>query len=183
MIPPDEHLIERFRDGDDLSFVMIYNRYKKQIHGFCIKMLRDGDAAADATQAVFLKVFERRQQVRHADRFISWLFAIARNECLTALRKADVVMPLDEAIESYEVTDDGRTLERDEERRLIVAAIMRLKPEYRELVVLREYQNLSYRDIADAVGVSEGMVKSRLFTARRILYDMLRTHFTERSYR
>ena len=70
---------------------------------------------------------------------------------------------------------------RNEEVALVGQAINRLKPEYREVVVLREYDNLSYREIAEVVGVAENMVRSRLYSARRLLYEMLKNDFIGRT--
>jgi RNA polymerase sigma-70 factor (ECF subfamily) len=176
----DEVLIQCFRNGDEVAFVNLYNRYKKAVYVFSIKMLRDKDDAKDIVQGVFLKLYEHVNQLMHPEDFKSWLFAIARNDCLTYLRKANRSSDLPDEMEDFksELPHEGAI--RDDEIRLINTAIDKLKPDLKEVIVLREYDNLSYREIAEVIGATENIVKSRLFTARQRLYDMLKPVFVER---
>src|SRR3989442_557597 len=84
----DENLVQAFREGNDIAFVNLYNLHKRSVYLFCLKMLEDSDEAKDIVQGVLLKIYERRQQLNHSGRFRAWLFTIARNDCLTRLRKS-----------------------------------------------------------------------------------------------
>lgn len=167
-------LAEAFRDGDDRAFALLFERYRRPLYVFSLRMLGDGDAARDLVQETFLKVFERRRQLARPDRFRSWLFTIARNGCLTHLRRQGRLQPL-EAAPAAAVTaaaaPDAR--EQEQELELLRKALTALSPEHREVLVLREYQELSYREIAEITEASEAAVKSRLFKARQALQRTL----------
>ncbi len=176
----DEILLERFRAGNHLAFLQLYERYKRPIYGFAIKLLDDTDPAKDVLQTVFLKLFQDAGRINRPGLLKTWLFTVARNECLTQRRKIARNMPLEED-ELIAIDGAPETLERDEQHALIRRAIERLTPEQREVVVLREYEGLSYRDIAEIIGVTDSVVKSRLFEARRKLFELLKKVFQERS--
>ncbi len=140
-------------------------------------MLLDREKARDAVQETFLRVFEHREQLTQPSKFRSWLFAIARNQCLSVFRSSK--------FDSAEETDFGSLsapaeesphalLERAQESELLNALLGRLKMEYREVLILREYQNLSYREIAEILGSTESAIKSRIFKARQRLFEVLR---------
>lgn len=180
MIVQDAILVRDFQNGSDLAFVNLYNRYKQPVYVYCLKVLDDADAAKDVVQGVFLKVYERRTQLSQPERFKSWILVIARNDCLTWLRKAGRTSELPEDGEDAASPAEPTSLERDEESALVARAVAGLSPILKEVVILREYENLSYREIADVIGTDEGTVKSRLFTARRKLYEKLKHVFEER---
>lgn len=180
MVVQDDVLFREFQKGSDLAFVNLYNRYKHSAYVYCLKILGDGDAAKDIVQGVFLKVYERRSQLLHPERFKSWLLMIARNDCLTMKRKASWTAELPEESEDTLASPPTSAVEKEEEIALVAQAIARLQPEMKEVVILREYDNLSYKEIADVLGVAESTVKSRLFSARQQLYARLKPMFEER---
>jgi RNA polymerase sigma-70 factor, ECF subfamily len=180
MVVQDDVLFREFQRGSDLAFVNLYNRYKHSAYVYCLKILGDADAAKDIVQGVFLKVYERRSQLLHPERFKSWLLMIARNDCLTTMRKASWTAELPEESEDTVTSLPSSAVEKDEEIALVARAIARLKPDMKEVVILREYENLSYKEIADVLGVAESTVKSRLFSARQQLYEKLKPIFEER---
>ena len=177
-------LVRDFQRGDDIAFLDLYHRYKQPIYGFILKMVGDLDAAKDIFQTVFLHVYEQANHIDHPESFRAWLYSIARNESVSYLRHST---HLDRSREEPdEVSPDGdptplTSAERTEEIQLLNRAVADLRPEYREVVILRDYQQLSYREIAAILRIEERLVKSRLFTARRRLYESLRPYFTERS--
>lgn len=172
----DDRLVDRLRTGDNAAFVGLYERHKRSVYLFCIKMLGDTESAKDITQGVFLKVLERHRQLDDPTKFRSWLLTIARNECLTRMRESKLTVPADEcSIELNNVAAEVTFLDvEDTELKLLNQAIACLRPDFREAIILREYQNLSYQQIAEVVGATESTIKFRLFTARRELYEKLR---------
>ena len=84
--PDDAQLVRAAVEGDRQAFAAIYDRYADRLHDFCVGMLRDSDAAADCTQDTFVVAAQKLSQLRERDRLRSWLYAIARNECMTRLR-------------------------------------------------------------------------------------------------
>lgn len=179
MVVQDEKLIRDLQDGSDLAFVTLYNRYKQAAYVYCLKMLGDVDAAKDIVQGTFLKVNERHSQLRSPERFKAWLLRIARNDCLTYLRKRRSMSALPKESEDVIFSPDC-DVDRNEEIALVNRAVSRLKPKLKEVIILRQYENLSYREIADVIDEAETTVKSRLFTARQQLYELLKPMFDER---
>jgi RNA polymerase sigma-70 factor (ECF subfamily) len=177
----DADLAKAFQDGDDRAFSILYDRHKRSLYVFLRKMLNEADAAGDLVQDVFLRVYERRRQLHRPESFRSWLFAIGRNQCLSHLRQTRGRVPLDaapEAMLAAEVAPDR--LEAEEDLELVRRALAGLKIEYREVLILREYQDLSYREIAEITETTESAVKSKIFKARKALHEMLTPAFAGR---
>jgi RNA polymerase sigma-70 factor (ECF subfamily) len=178
---PDNELIISFREGNDIAFITLYNRYKVAVYNFCLKMLGDPDSAKDTVQSVFIKIYERHSQLEQPGRFRQWLFAIARNESISYLRKNKIFSPLHEETEKTKPDPVCDSIERDSEVALVNDAIGQLETDLREVLILREYQGLSYHEIGEIVGIPERTVKSRLYRARQIIYEILKPHFKERN--
>lgn len=176
MPPDDPALIDAFRQGDEFAFVALYDRYKGAVYAYCAKMLLDRTAAEDLLQETFARAYEHRERLLNSTSFKAWLFTIARNQCLNALRKRGREVGFAE--EAPEPPARGATpfghLLRSEQAALVSRALGQLSPSYREVVVLREYQNLSYAEIAAVTKTTESSVKSRLFKARRAIGEILR---------
>lgn len=172
----DPALIDAFRRGDEYAFVALYDRYKGAVYGYCAKMLLDRTQAEDLLQETFARAYEHRDRLLNTTSFKAWLFTIARNQCLNVLRKrgrevrfaADAPEP-----PSLGSTPFGNML-KSEQADLVSRTLDTLSPSYREVVVLREYQNLSYDEIAAVTKTTVSSVKSRLFKARRQIGRTLR---------
>lgn len=175
----DEDLARAFAAGDNLAFATLYSRYKQPVYVFALRMLREPDRARDVFQSAFLKTFECRTEVMRVVRFRSWIFTVVRNLCLNELRRNKSIDLSYEDMDELSGEDSSTILEREDESRLLMEAIMRLKPEYREVLLLREYEGLSYEEIAAIVGSTEGAVKSRLFKARQRLHRVLKPYIAK----
>ena len=170
----EKALIEAFRSGDEFAFVGLYNRYKGSVYAFCYKMLLDSDAAKDVMQETFLRVYENRDRLMKSSAFKSWLFTIARNQCLNSLRRSGRHVSLPDSQELLHAPDTPFTeMEKSEQIRFVTRFLESLRPEYREVIILREYQNLTYEEIAAITRSSLSAVKSRLFKARRKLAEQM----------
>lgn len=173
MYHDDRNLIEAFRTGDEFAFVSLYNRYKEPVYAFCLKMLLSQDAAKDAMQDTFLRVYENRDRLLNSRSFRAWLFTIARNQCLNLMRREHrkVGLPEYDSNRPELLAPERSTaaLEKSERVAMVNHFLAQLKPDYREVIVLREYQNLSYEEIAAITKTTLSAVKSRLFKARRKL--------------
>jgi RNA polymerase sigma-70 factor (ECF subfamily) len=175
MTPDDRSLIEAFQSGDEFAFVALYNRYKGPVYAFCVKMLLDRTAAEDVLQETFVRVYENRERLTRPGSFKAWLFTIARNQCLNQLRRDKRQVPLGDTEPDAPTHETPFSqLLKSEQVDLVNTYLGQLKPEYREVLVLREYQNLSYDEIAAVTRNTLSSVKSRLFKARRKLGDFLR---------
>ncbi len=164
---PDAALIEAFQQGDEFAFVSLYNQHKGAVYGFVYKMLMDRQAAQDVTQDTFIRVYEHRERLVATRAFKSWLFTIARNQCLNYLRKSGRTDALEDPDTLPGLRSPSADLERSDAIRFVNHVLARLSTDYREVLILREYQNLSYEDIAAVTRSTVSSVKSRLFKARR----------------
>ncbi len=171
----DRSLVEEFQQGDEFAFVSIYNRYKTPVYAFCVKMLGDREQARDVMQETFLRVYENRDRLSSISSLKAWIFTIARNQCLNQIRKARWQVPLEnerEPVAARSETPISR-LEKSERIALVTRYLDELKTEYREVIILREYQNMSYEEIAAVTRSTLSAVKSRLFKARRKLASLI----------
>lgn len=170
-IHTDHGTIAAFQGGDEFAFVTLYNRHKEGIFVFCRKVLLDDSAAKDVMQETFLRIYENRDRLLKTDAFRSWIYTIARNQCYNYLRRNKRFVslePLPDIRDQVDLTPVGE-LEKSEQVALVNRLLSMLKLEYREVLVLREYQNLSYDEIALIMRTTVSSVKSRLFKARRKL--------------
>ena len=171
----DSALIEAFQAGDEFAFVSLYNRYKGGVYAYCVKMLLNREVAQDVMQETFLRVYENRDRLMKSASFKAWLFTIARNQCLNQLRRSSRQVQLgdeaQQALPGHETP--AQRMEKSEQVELVNHFLKQLKPDYREVLILREYQNLSYEEIAAITRSTLSAVKSRLFKARRKLATYL----------
>ncbi len=170
----DRALIEAFQTGDEFAFVSLYNRYKDAVYAFCVKMLLNKELAQDVLQDTFLRVYENRERLIKTDSFKAWLFTIARNQCLNQLRRNNWQIPLDPEMALPPHLQSAKNtpmheLEKSEKIALVNRFLLELKADYREVIILREYQNMTYEEIAAVTRSTLSAVKSRLFKARKKL--------------
>jgi RNA polymerase sigma-70 factor, ECF subfamily len=180
----DEQLVEHIKVDEARGFAFLYHRYKHRVYAYCYRLLRHPQNAEDATQETFLKIHRSFQQLEHPASLQTWIFSIARNEAFTILRRAKPVEELEKA--ENEVWEEESPLERmvERERAAIVQhCLSLLKPAYREVLILREYERLSYSEIAGVTGASESAVKSALFKARKAMGLKLDSMMNERDER
>lgn len=176
---PDKELPARLVAGDKAAENELYRCYAQGIRRYCSTLLRDHGDAEDAVHNTFLSAFRAIAGLRDAASLRSWIFSIARNECLMIARRTSRQLPLEEETPDPEtpltlaVSGELRTAVRE--------AVSMLGPIYREAIALREYEGLSYEEIAQATGVPLSTVKFRLFRAREMLAEMLKDFLGERS--
>ncbi|MDP2885589.1 MAG: RNA polymerase sigma factor [Ignavibacteria bacterium] len=180
-IPTDEQLVERIRIDEGRAFAQLYHRYKHRVYAYCYRLLRHPQNAEDATQETFVKIHRSLRQLENTASLQTWVFSIARNEAFTILRRLRPTEDLEAATEN--VWDEDNPLEKvvQKERAGIVQHCLGLlKPMYRELLILKEYEQLSYAEISQVTGASESAVKSGLFKARRAMRKKLESILKER---
>ena len=184
--PPDqsdEALVAAAVDGDARAFETLVVRYQGRLINFLFRKIGNREAAHDLAQEVFLKVYGALDRFDPQYRFSTWLFRIGQNAAIDRLRRRRIttVEPVwkDDSGASHEHEfeasgpdpyDTSRNLER---RRAIHEAIEDLPDEYRELVEMRHYAELSYGEIAELCGMPLGTVKNKLFRGRNLLKSAL----------
>ena len=173
----DQELMRIVQGGDYSPASEIYDRYSGRIYNFAFRFLKNAEAAEDATQEVFVKMLRHANQFQGDAKLSTWLFSITANWCRDYLRKADnktkesddVLVTLPAPIDS----SPERNLEQRENEQRVRRALGTLTPEQREAILLSRYQGLSYAEIAQIAGCSEGAVKTRVFRAMETLKKVL----------
>lgn len=184
--PPDEALLARARSGDERAFAAIVARHEGRVAATAIGMLGPGDEAEEVGQETFIRLYRSLDRFRGDASLATYLTRIAMNLSLTALRRRRSWLarfvpaaagpappeptgprtgPRIEAMSDAGGGDALESLVREERRERVRAALEELKPEHRAVVVLRWIEGLSTRETADALGVPEGTVMSRLYRA------------------
>jgi RNA polymerase sigma-70 factor, ECF subfamily len=168
----DLALVERCRGGETAAFEALVERYQRVLFTVALRMLGDYDAASDAAQNAFVKAYQKLDTFDPTRRFFSWIYRILVNECLNARRDGRPHEPIPPDLRADGTPAD--LFERAERRRQVQAAILALPMEYREVIVLRHFTELSYEKIGEMLHVPAKTVKSRLHTAKERLEVMLR---------
>ena len=165
----DEDVFSRALGGDPVAFSEVYRRYSKRIYGYCLARLMEPEAAADAAQEVFLRFLDADRQGIEQPR--AWLFGVARHVTVDAIRKrARTPEPTDGEVLERAVGASGadtadEALSQDDARNVFVA-LRRLRPRYREVLILRELHHETSADMADALGTTPGAVDTLVSRAR-----------------
>ena len=166
----DAAVVARCLDGEHNAYEAIVSRYQKGLFNVALRMLGNYEDARDATQTAFIKAYEHLDTFDPEQRFFNWLYRILKNECLNVLRARRPSEPVSLALPAGR---NGDPLEARERHQAVQAALLALSADYREVVVLRHFTDLSYDEIAATLGIPSKTVKSRLYTARQQLGGML----------
>ncbi len=178
----DRELVETAAQGLEGGFEELVRRYQRPISAYVYRMVGDYDCALDLTQEIFIKIYASLSRYRPEFKFSTWIYKIAHNAAIDHLRRnagrerslsnGTESEPQQLAIESKGLSPEQQS-ERAE-RRLEIESVVRLLPTaYRELIVLRHSQDLTYEEIVEVTGLPLGTVKNRLFRAR----EMMRQQF------
>ena len=181
--PSDEDLIERFQRGDLYAFDLIVKRYKDQLLNFVFRFVGNHEEAEDIVQETFLRVYRKRKAYKRIAKFSTWIYTIAGNLARTELRrrkrkKLFSVTDMGYEDRDYEISDGGLSPESHVneilQEEIIQKEINNLSPKFREVIVLRDVQELSYDEISKIIKVPIGTVKSRVNRGRLKLQKKLR---------
>ena len=172
MTDPDAALVLECRAGNRQAFEQLLARYERPIFNAAYRILNHREDATDVTQTTFLRAYEHLGHFDPSQRFFSWIYRIAVNE---ALDVASVRRPADPAVEelSSERAGPDEAASSGQMDAGLQAALMALKLDYRTVIVLKHVQDFSYEEIAGILECPVKTVKSRLFTARHALRDIL----------
>lgn len=185
----DEQIVERAQAGDAEAFGEIVRRWERRIFALAYGMLGREEDARDATQETFLAAFRNLRGFRGEAKVSSWLHRIAVNQCITRQRRAKVRG--ETALEDDGTEADGDSYfapaqespaqsAENRERTLIVRrAVNALPPELRQVIVMKEFEELTFQEIAEALDLPLSTVKSRLYTALRQLQMRLKSMASE----
>lgn len=184
----DAELVRKSQLGDRGSFDELVRRHYALGYNSAFRMLGDRDLAADATQAAFVRAYRALDRFRQDATFATWLYRIVTNVCLDRMRQRDkaaqsLTLAADDGgsgLEELEVADrrggPAENAEQRERQALVHEALQRLQPEHRTVLVMYDLDGASYEEIAAALRVPLGTVKSRLNRARHALKEKLMPH-------
>ena len=182
-------LVAQAKAGDQNAFGELVNRYERKIYRLAKNITRNDEDAEDVLQDAFLKAYSHLDNFKGDSKFYTWIVRIAVNEALMRLRKrkTDRSVPLDEPVDLGEETvtreiavwDDNpeQRYSKEEWRQILDEAVESLKPDFRTVFVLRDIEELSTEETAEALGISVPAVKSRLLRARLALREKLTRQF------
>ncbi|MCI0539576.1 MAG: sigma-70 family RNA polymerase sigma factor [Verrucomicrobiales bacterium] len=192
----DEQAMWRVQHQDDaIAFAQLVRRWEKPIQNLCVRMTGDPHDAEDLAQDVFARVFAKRAEYKPSAKFSTWIWRIALNRCYDELRRrrlrsecslendsGDDDFALVEVLAAPDPAPD-RAAANNEHAELVRQALLQLPEAYRSTVILRHYEDLKFREIADVLDVPEGTVKSRMAEAMSQLARLLQPALGNKSAR
>jgi RNA polymerase sigma-70 factor (ECF subfamily) len=182
-LSPEEEdaLIRKAQAGSESAFEALVKAYMRRSYFVALELVRNHEDALDCSQEAFVKAYRALGRFKLGSPFFPWLYRITRNHTLNFLKKErrGRNLSLDQMKEDYGMdfpagSPGPRATAAEKERNeLLWAAIDRLKPDFREIIVLRHFHNMPYEDLAAALDIPTGTVMSRLFNARKALKTAL----------
>jgi len=180
----ESRIVQKVIKGDVNAFETLVLAYEKNVYNIALRMTGNSEDASDMTQEAFIKAYNSLQSFRGDSKFSVWLYRIATNVCLDFLRSKSRRPTVSLSVEDNEgdevqldVADESQSpellLDRQMTRESVRRGLETLSPEYRQILLLREIQGLSYEEISQVLGLEAGTVKSRIFRARKKLCAFL----------
>lgn len=175
----DRELVERALAGSQAAYRALVERYERPLFSLLVRMLRDRALAEDLSQETFVKAFSKLDTYDRGRKFSSWLFKIGHNTAIDELRKKRLATvslassreedapTLEARLPAERTSEPGTRLEQVGLRGALEAAIGELRPEYREAMLLRFREGLSYEEVAEILEIPLGTLKTRLHRARK----------------
>jgi RNA polymerase sigma-70 factor (ECF subfamily) len=178
-------LVEAAKNGDQVAYARLMEKYRESIYFMMLKMVKNQDDAEDLTMEAFGKAFNRLKQYSPNYAFSTWLFKIASNNSIDFIRKKRVKLTsMDNAFENKDGESVGIDVKcseldpeevaiKDQKNKMMRSVVDQLKPRYRDLIIKRYFEELSYDEIADDMKLPLGTVKAQLFRAREFLATLM----------
>ena len=176
----EKELLLRLQEGDEAAFETLVRLYEKKVYTLCRRMCGNEEDAQEAAQDAFLALWRSAKSFRGDASLSTWLYRLATNACIDLLRRnkrGGERVSLDDEETTFELVDERplpeQVVERKETQRLINEGLAALPEDYRAVLLLRETEGLSYAEIADAMRMELGTVKSRISRGRVLLRNYL----------
>lgn len=182
MNPDDRQLIADCLNGQTAAFGKLVSRYQDRLYNTIYRLVDHAEDAQDIVQDAFVSAYQSLKSFKGDSQFFTWLYRIAVNTAISAKRKQRQPLPIqvgrtgDEGIDPVDPSEGNRpdhALERADEGRRIQAALQRLSPEHRAVLILKDMEGQKYEEMAEILGVPIGTVRSRLHRARLELRELL----------
>lgn len=171
----DRELVQACQRGERDAFRALFEQYRNKVYSIALRFAGDDATAMDIAQDTFVKLFSSIRDFRGESSFDTWIYRLVVNSCMDHRRRAWRVMPLADRFQQTlrDPADSLKELLRSERGGQVRAAVERLSPDLRIVVVLRYTEGLSYEQIAEVLGCSQGTVASRLNRAHKRLEQRL----------
>ena len=178
----DRRLIAECLKGRSAAFGELVRRYQDRLFNCVYRLVDNAEDAQDVVQEAFLHAYQSLRSFKGDAQFFTWLYRIAFNTAISHKRKQRSIRRMDagrngegaaEPLDASEFSQPGHSLERSEEERRIQQALNRLSAEHRAVLILKDMDGQKYEDIAEALGVPIGTIRSRLHRARLELRELL----------
>jgi RNA polymerase sigma-70 factor (ECF subfamily) len=175
----DSDIILRCQNGDKHAYGVLVKRYMKRAYFSALGFIHEHDAALDLSQEAFVKAWNHIKTIDSQRSFFTWYYTILKNLCLNEIRNlknrakrfSDIGIAVDQQIDIQH--NENGLIEQKELQEQVWLAINQLEPGEREIILLREFQDLSYNEIAEILECPIGTVMSRLYSARKALKEKL----------
>ena len=167
----EDGLIGRCLAGDSSAFEPLVERYHRPLFRMAVRLLGNREEAEDVTQTTFLKAYKALATCDRQRKFFSWIYRILVNECLNTLRSRRPMQGLDDTMAAPGPEPDP--VDADETRRRVRRALLQLPEAQRDVILLRHFAEMKYDEMAVTLDIPEKTVKSRLFSARQRLCELL----------
>jgi len=177
----DQQIIADCQMGKSESYRVLVEKYKTRAYYAALMYSGNQDDALDLSQEAFYRAFKAIKTFELGKNFYTWLYQILRNLCINhykRIRKRNIVFSDVDGAQNYvdyfsDIKNPGEIFEETERREFIWKAIKKLKPTEREIILLKEFDELSYREISEVLAIPIGSVMSRLYYARKRLAELL----------
>lgn len=189
--PDDFQLAEAFRRGDEKAFEELVRRYQRQVANLIYLTLGNREGIEDLAQEVFIRVYRSLARFEREASVYSWIYRITVNLCIDEIRRRRIKKTFSlELFSEHKLEQEKHTkvkataadeLLNEEKKEIIRNALQKLSPIHRTVILLREYEDLSYEEIGKTLKITTQAVKSRIFRAREELRILLTNYFEERT--
>ncbi|MDR9365502.1 MAG: sigma-70 family RNA polymerase sigma factor [Balneolaceae bacterium] len=181
----DSALVEQIQRVDQQAFTVLMERWQTRIHRFAFRFFADVDEASEITQKTFIKVYQKVDTLDEPGKFSSWIYRVANNLCLDELKRAGrrKSSPLEAWVEQMEASQTpAKKLETKELGEVLQKALLTLPDEQRVVIILKEYEGMKFREIAEILEEPENTVKSRMYYGLKSLRRVLKKWNIQNEY-
>jgi RNA polymerase sigma-70 factor (ECF subfamily) len=177
----DDEAMRRICAGDNAALAPLFDRHKVRLFGFLYHLVGDRSLAEDLLGETFLRVYRSRTRYRAGSGFVPWLFTIARNLAIGELRRRSTLKRIQERLLRQAAVDpEGWSPEQDEMQEQVRQALHRLPEDQRSALVMKEYLEMDYAEVAQVLGCTEQAARARAYRARNTLRGALQGWWEER---